>query len=71
MLTDTHGLMIVIPILNAGVQDRDGASDLLKLTQFRLLWLRNIFAEDGSVEKKLDNAPKVLQRLDVEIIKTI
>ena len=44
MLVDTIGLMLVMIVHGADVQDHDGASDVLKLARFRFPWLRHVFA---------------------------
>jgi putative transposase len=44
ILTDTLGLLLVILVHGADIQDRDGASVLLKAARFRFPWLRHVFA---------------------------
>jgi hypothetical protein len=47
ILTYTLGLLLVILIHGADVQDRDGAPAVLKAARFRFPWLRHIFADGG------------------------
>jgi putative transposase len=42
----------------AGVQDRDGAPDLLKAVRHRFPWLRHVFADGGYAGDKLRDALK-------------
>ena len=42
ILTDTIGLMLVLIIQSAGVQDRDGAPEVLRFARFRFRWLRRL-----------------------------
>ena len=44
MLVDTIGLMLVMIVHGADVQDRDGSPDVLKFARFRFPWLRHVFA---------------------------
>ena len=44
ILTDTIGLLLVLLVHSADVQDRDGAPDVLKTARFRFPWLRHVFA---------------------------
>ncbi len=69
MLTDTIGLMLVMIIQSAGVQDRDGAPDVLKYARFRFPWLRHIFADGGYAGQKLRDALKGCGGWTIEIIK--
>ena len=47
ILTDTIGLMLVLIIQSAEVQDRDGAPEVLRFTRFQFPWLRHVFADGG------------------------
>ena len=69
MLTDTIGLMLVMIIQSAGVQDRDGAPDVLKYARFRFPWLRHIFADGGYAGQKLRDALNGCGGWTIEIIK--
>ncbi len=45
--------MLVLIIQSAGVQDRDGAPEVLRFTRFRYPWLRHVFADAGYGGQKL------------------
>ena len=47
ILTGTIGLMLVLIIRSAGLQDRDGAPEVLRFARFRFPWLRHVFADGG------------------------
>ena len=52
ILTDTLGLLLVILVHGADIQDRDGAPDVLKAARFRFPWLRHVFADGGYAGEK-------------------
>ena len=56
ILTDTGGFLIFILLHPAGVQDRDGAVDVLAALHKPLLCLRHIFAGGGYAGGKLRSA---------------
>jgi putative transposase len=58
ILTDTLGLLLFVIVHAAGVQDRDGAPDLLKAVRHRFPWLRHVFADGGYAGDKLRDALK-------------
>ena len=53
----------------AGVQDRDGALDVLKAVAARYPMLRHVFADGGYVGPKLRDTPKAIGRWTVQIVK--
>ena len=59
--TDTTGLRVGLEVHSAGVQDRDGAPDVLKALAARYPMLRHVFADGGSAGPKLRDALKVDQ----------
>ena len=69
IVTDTLGLMLFGVIHSAGVQDRDGAPDVLKAIRYRFPWLRHLFADGGYAGEKLRTALKGHGDWTVEIIK--
>jgi putative transposase len=69
IVTDTLGLMLFAVVHAADIQDRDGASDLLKAIRFRFPWLRHIFADGGYAGKKLQGALKGHGEWTIEVIK--
>jgi putative transposase len=69
IVTDTLGLMLFAVIHSAGVQDRDGAPDVLKAIRYRFPWLRHLFADGGYAGEKLRTALKGHGDWTVEIIK--
>lgn len=69
IVTDTLGLMLFAVIHSAGVQDRDGAPDVLKAIRYRFPWLRHLFADGGYAGEKLRTALEGHGDWTVEIIK--
>lgn len=69
MLVDTLGLMLVMVIHGADVQDRDGAPNVLKFARFRFPWLRQVFADGGYAGQKLRDSMKGNGDWTVEIIR--
>lgn len=69
MLTDTLGLMLVMVIQSAGVQDRDGAPEVIKFARHRFPWLRHVFADGGYAGQKLREALKGCGDWTIEIIR--
>jgi transposase len=61
----TVGLMVHI----ADIQDREGASDLLKSIRHRWPGLLHVFADGGYAGNKLKRSPKKGGRWTTEIIK--
>ena len=69
ILTDTIGLMLVLIIQSAGVQDRDGAPEVLRFARFRFPWLRHVFADGGYAGQKLRDLLKACGDWTIEIIR--
>ena len=69
IVTDTLGLMLFGAIHSAGMQDRDGAPDVLKAIRYRFPWLRHLFADGGYAGEKLRTALKGHGDWTVEIVK--
>ena len=69
IVTDTVGLLVGLVVHSAGIQDRDGAPDLLKAIVKRYPSLRHIFADGGHEGPKLRHALKDLGRWTVQIVK--
>ena len=69
MLTDTIGLMLVMIVQSAGVQDRDGAPEVLNFARFRFPWLRHVFADGGYAGQKLRDALTGCGGWTIKIIK--
>jgi hypothetical protein len=44
ILTDTLGLLVAVIVHSAGIQDRDGAPDVLASIRKSHPWLRHVFA---------------------------
>jgi transposase len=65
IITDTVGLLVVLVVHSAGVQDRDVAPDVLKA----IVSLRHVFADGGYTGPKLRDALKALGRWTVQIVK--
>jgi len=69
ILTDTIGLLLVLFVHGAKVQDRDGAPEVLRAARFRFPWLRHIFANGGYAGQKLRDAMTGNGDWTIEIIR--
>lgn len=69
IVVDTLGLMVGLVIHSAGIQDRDGAPDVLKTILKRWPWLRHIFADGGYAGPKLKNRLEKVGKFTLEIVK--
>ena len=69
ILTDTLGLMVGLVVHGAGVQDRDGAPDVLRSIRHRYPWLRHVFADGGYGGEKLRSRLRRVGQWTIEIIK--
>lgn len=69
MLTDTLGLMLVMIVHGADIQDRDGAPDVLAFARHRFPWLRHVFADGGYSGPKLREAMNGRGHWTFEIVK--
>lgn len=69
IVTDTTGLMVGLVVHSAGVQDRDGAPEVLKSILKRWPWLRHIFADGGYAGPKLKGALQKVGKFVLEIVK--
>lgn len=67
LIVDTLGLVLAVVIQNAGVQDRDGASEVIKLLQQGWTGIVKIFA-DGGYRGKLIESVKKLFGIKLEIV---
>ena len=56
-------------VYEAGIQDRDGAPDLLASIRQSYPWLRHVFAEGGYAGKKLRGALDKIVQWTIEIIR--
>lgn len=68
-MTDTIGLLVGLEVHSAGIQDRDGAPEVLEAVGARYPLLRHIFADGGYAGPKLREAMKTLGRWTVQIVK--
>lgn len=69
IVTDTLGFLVGLVVHGAGIQDRDGAPDVLKRVAARYPLLRHIFADGGYAGPKLLDALKEIGRWTVQIVK--
>ena len=69
ILTDTLGLLIGLVVHGAGVQDRDGAPDVLRSIRHQYPWLRYVFADGGYGGEKLRGRLRKVGQWTIEIIK--
>jgi transposase len=69
IVTDTLGLMIGLVVHSAGIQDRDGAPEVLNSIRHRWPWLRHVFADGGYAGKKLRGRLAKIGDWTMQIIK--
>ncbi|MEQ8639367.1 MAG: IS5 family transposase [Alphaproteobacteria bacterium] len=69
ILTDTGGLLVAGVIHSAGVQDRDGAPNLLAGVRTAFPWLRHVFADAAYGGAKLAGTLDRLGRWTLEIVR--
>jgi len=69
IVTDTAGLRVGLEVHSAGIQDRDGAPDVLEAVAARDPMLRHIFADGGYAGPELRDALKAIGRWTVQIVK--
>ena len=69
ILTDTLGFLIGLVVHSAGVQDRDGAPDVLKSIRRSHPDLRHIFADGGYAGPKLRDALKGNGKWTIQVVK--
>lgn len=69
IVTDTTGLLVGLEVHSAGIQDRDGAPNVLKALGTRYPMLRHIFADGGYAGPKLRDALQTIGRWTVQIVK--
>ena len=69
IVTDTQGFLVGAVVHAAGIQDRDGAPDVLASIRHSFPWLRHIFADGGYAGDKLRSAVAKIGTWSLEIIK--
>ena len=69
IITDTLGLMVGLVVHSAGIQDRDGAPDVLKSIRHSHPWLRHVFADGGYAGPKLRSALRGNGGWTIKIVK--
>jgi transposase len=69
IITDTIGFLIGFVIHSAGIQDRDGASHVLKSIRHTHPWLRHVFADGGYAGPKLRGKLEKIGCWTMEIVK--
>lgn len=69
ILTDTVGLLIGVVVHSAGIQDRDGAPQVLSSIRKSHPWLRHVFADGGYAGPKLKDALTKIGTWTIEIVK--
>ena len=69
IVTDTLGLMVGLVVHAAGVQDRDGAPEVLHSIRARWPWLRHVFADGGYGGPKLEEALRGFGDWTLEIVR--
>ena len=67
--TDTTRLLVGLEVHSAGVQDRDGALDVLKAVAARYPMLWHVFADGGYAGPKLRDTLNAIGRWTVQIVK--
>ena len=56
IISDSIGLMVFVIVHGAGIQDRDGAVDLIKAIRYRFAWPRHLFADSAYAGEKPEAA---------------
>ncbi len=69
IITDTCGHLIALCVHSAGIQDRDGAPDVLARLRREAPKLRQVFADGGYAGPKLRKALIGIGRWTIEIVK--
>ena len=69
IVTDTLGLLIGLVVHAAGIQDRDGAPEVLKAIRYSFPWLRHIFADGGYAGMKLKHALEKIGAWTIQVVK--
>ncbi|WOJ91638.1 IS5 family transposase (plasmid) [Methylocapsa polymorpha] len=69
ILVDTLGLLLGVSVLPANIQDRDGASDLLREARRRFPFVERIFADAGYQGPKMAKVAAGGGRWKIEIVK--
>jgi len=69
IVTDTLGLMVGLVVHSAGIQDRDGAPEVLNSICRRWPWLRHVFADGGYAGAKLRGRLAKIGNWTLQIIK--
>lgn len=69
ILTDTLGLLVAVIVHSAGIQDRDGAPDLLASIVRLYPWLRHVFADGAYGGPKLERALSEIGDWTIEVVK--
>jgi len=68
IVTDTLGLLLVVMVTTASVQDRDGGADILKLLRKLVPTVRHVFADGGYAGRLVEKA-KRYWKMTVEVVK--
>jgi len=69
ILVDTFGFLVGAIVHSAGIQDRNGAVNVLKEIRHLCPWLRHIYADGGYAGEKLTKALEKHGKWAIEIIK--
>ena len=69
IVTDTLGFMVGLVVHSAGIQDRDGAPEVLKSIRYSHPNLRHIFADGGYAGPKLRDALEGIGDWTIQIVK--
>lgn len=69
IITDTLGFMVGLVVHSAGIQDRDGAPEVLKSIRRSQPKLRHVFADGGYAGPKLRDALTDVGKWTIQIVK--
>ncbi|MFT2093192.1 IS5 family transposase [Acidiphilium multivorum] len=69
IITDTIGHLVGAVVHHAGIQDRDGAPDVLKSVKSLYPWLRHVFADGGYAGPKLNGRLAKIGKWTIQIVK--
>ena len=67
IVTDTLGLLLVVMVTAASVQDRDGGSDIVTIAHRMFPTLKHIFADGGYAGKLVERAKRYF-KMTIEIV---
>jgi putative transposase len=68
IIVDTLGLLLIVLVHSAGIQDTNGAKQVVQRLQMKHINLKKLFV-DGGYKEKFINWAKLTHDLEVEVVK--